>query len=249
MSSPTYKSAFVIYLIFGIFNLAFTATLVYQNGDTLKFMNGDSVIATRVMSTETVFEPVARSIATKAKTSAEHDRYFVYQETCFLHNDSIVTSLTLYSSDQKKLWQRAGDNNHRISYELTDLRNDILILVTTNQGNTNPRLEFIRDRKARTVIRENQWQRITEYAISPNDRFIVLHTKNSYQGKSWDYVYFIDLKTNKTWSYLFPMCVSCKRNRLDMKVDDEGITEVIYKNEHRLFSRNGTLTDVFMTME
>jgi len=229
--------------------LAFAATLVYQQGDTLRFMAGDSLVATSVMSAETVLEPVARSVVTKAKTSAEHDRYFVYQETYFLHNDSIITSLTLYSSDQKKLWQRACDNDRRISYELTDLHNNILVLVTMDRDNANPRLEFIQNQKERTVIKENQWQRITEYTISPNDRFIVLHVKNPYQGKIWDYVYFIDLKTNKTWSYLFPICVSCKRSRLEMKVDDEGVTEVIYKNEHRLFSRNGTLTDVLIKTE
>lgn len=231
------------------FNLAFAAMLVYQSGDTLKFTAGDSLIAFSIMSTETALEPVARSITTKAKTSADHDRFFIYQETYFTHNDSIITMLTLYTSDQKKLWQRVYDNDRKISYELSDLHNDILVLVTTDRDNSDPRLEFIKDRKARTVIKENQWQRITEYAISPNDRFIVLHVKNPYQGKIWDYVYFIDLKTDKTWSYLFPICVSCKRSRLEMKVDDAGITEVIYKNEHRLFSRDGTLTDVLIKTE
>jgi hypothetical protein len=61
-----------------------------------------------------------------------------------------------------------------------------------------------------------------------------------------DSIYFYDLIAAKDWDYLFPSCLSCKKSRIYLEVDNDGRAEVIHKNEHRVFTSGGILTDIYL---
>jgi len=110
---------------------------------------------------------------------------------------------------------------------------------------------IIKNNNNKRIIDLKQWTNIVNYEISPIGRYALFHAKKPYNNKLWDYIYFLDLETNKTWEYLFPFCFSCKRGWLDLKIDDEGKSEVIYqnKNEHRIFDKDGNLVDIFVKFD
>jgi hypothetical protein len=156
----------------------------------------------------------------------------------------------LYNAEQEKLWEKSANNERRISFYLTSIYKNTIILVTTDNDYNNPTLEIITNKEKTLLIKKDRWHRIINYAISPNMRYFVLHAKNPYNKKTWDYIYFIDVKTKNTWTYLFPICVSCKRyKRISLNVKNDGAVDVVYKYRHRVFDKTGKLIDFYITSE
>ena len=85
-----------------------------------------------------------------------------------------------------------------------------------------------------------------KYAFSPNERYVVLHVKNPFADKVWDFIHFIDIQASNEWTYRFPICVSCKRFNLDISVTDDGVSDVVYKSEHRIFNKEGKLIEIYL---
>jgi hypothetical protein len=205
--------------------------------DILLLNNGDAVGSTDIIHTR------------KAKVSPRGIYCTIYEETYFRLVDSITTDMVMYDSLRNKQWQRACAGRRKISYDLSQVLDDMLILVTTDKSNGLPEVELIENNKATTVIKKGKLRKINDYTLSPNLRYIALHARNPYNNRLWDYIYFVDIETDKHWSYLFPVCLSCKRAKISMSVDDDGQVEVIYKTEHRIFSKDGQLVDIFMKVE
>ncbi|MEO0184574.1 MAG: hypothetical protein ABIL22_00625 [candidate division WOR-3 bacterium] len=234
---------------FGIWNLGFTESIVFQSGDTLEFYKDDSLIYQWILKDSTNSETGVYYIE-KAKVSPDNKKFFVFEEKRFPNEDSTFTRLTLYDAGKHKIWATQETNQRKISFELSRVYEDKIIIFTTDHSNIKPEMVIIRNGK-KNPIDLDQWTSVVNYELSPNSRFLVFHTKKPYNHKLWDYIYFLDLQTNKSWEYLFPFCFSCKRGWLELKINDEGKTEVIYKNknEHRIFDREGNLIGVFVKLD
>ncbi len=226
--------------------LFFIINLVYLNEDTLTFINNDT--------TCWILNPVINKtrkawVYKKAKVSDNHKYFFIYEEKYSPENKLIQTRITLYNQKKKVLWRETRKDKHRLSFELSRIYGKILIVVEFDQNFHNPSLALIKNKRKTVVIKPGQWRSIVDYNLSRNGRYLLLHTRRKQMGRVWDYVYFIDLKEKKTWEYLFPMCLACKRKRLCLKVDDQGQSEVIYKAEHRIFSKEGQLIHFYFKNE
>lgn len=220
--------------------------LVFQQGDTLKFLKHNEVIDQWLLFEDPQNQSSDHLTYTKrSKVSPDSSNFFIYEEKRHTLTDSVFTKITLYNAGQVKLWEKCPGRGRRISFSLTDIYKDMIILVTTNSGYTNPSLKIIINKKEKEIIKENAWHRIIRYAISPNMQYLVLHVKNPHNKKMWDYIYFVDVATHDNWTYLFPICVSCKRKKIELAVHDNGKSEVIYKGEHRVFSKQGKLIDIY----
>lgn len=220
--------------------------LVFQQGDTLKFFEDNEVIDQWLLFEDPQNQSSRHVVYTKkSKVSADSSYFFIYEEKRHTLTDSVFTKITLYNAGQEKLWEKSANNERKISFYLTSIYKDTIVLVTTNTGYTNPSLEIIANNRKTTIIKPNQWHRIIRYAISPNMQYFILHVKNLYNKRMWDYIYFIDTDTYDDWTYLFPICVSCKRKKIELAVYNNGKSEVIYKGEHRVFSKKGKLIDIY----
>ena len=236
-----------IWILLGILDLGFASILVSQSGDTLKFYNGDSLTYQWILKREERED--GGYYIERAGVAKDNKRFFICAENYFPENDSIYTRLAVYNANRKKEYIRVKTGKRKISSDLTRIYPDKLVLCITGRLNDYPVLEIIKDFRIDKVIDLKKWTSIVDYEFSPNGRYIIFHTKKPYNNRLWDYIYFFDLKTKKDWEYLFPICFSCKRGRIVLKVYDDGKSEAIYKNEHRIFDKEGNLVDVFVKMD
>lgn len=231
---------------FAVKHLVFLNVLVFQNADTLKFVKGDSIIEQWVMSEDCTTTDLGTLIYTTKSMVSDDNRHFLFcEEKYYPAPDSHYTKLTFYDAYKKKIWVRSSDSGRRISFYLSAIYDNIVAIVTTDKHNTRPSLHLVKDKKMTTIINDDEWYKLAKYSFSANMQYLALHVKNPYKNKIWDYIHFMDMQNKKEWTYLFPTCVSCKRQTIDVAVDDEGTTEVIYKGEHRVFSRQGKLIDIY----
>ncbi len=242
-----------IYLGFGIWfvthlgRLGFTESLVFQYGDTLKFYKNDSLIDQWILKSGEIEN--GGYFTQRVKVSSDNKKFLFYEEKDFPASDSIYTKLTVYSADKKKIWTRIKNGKRKICLDLTQIYPDKIILFTTDRLNSFPIMEVVKNKNTDKLVDMRGWKSIVNYEISANGRYCLFHTRKPYNNKMWDYIYFVDLESNKDWEYLFPFCFSCKRGNLALKVDDDGKSEVIYKNEHRIFDKEGNLIDVFVKLD
>lgn len=230
-------------------HLIFLNVLVFQNADTLTFVKGKDIIEKWIMSTEySTTDPGTAIYTTRSMVADDNKHFLFYEETYYPAPDSYDTKLTFYDASKTKIWEKTPDSGRRISFYLSEIYNDIVTMVTTDKYNANPSLHLIKNKKTITIVDDDKWYRLASYSFSPSMKFLVLHVRNPYMRKTWDYVHFINIENKKSWTYLFPICVSCKRNKLDVSVDNDGITQVIYKGEYRIFSKDGKLTEIFIKL-
>ena len=176
--------------------------------------------------------------------------YFVYKAVCKIDNDSVLRAeISVFDAQRNKILEEKTRGSRNLSYELSSLHESLLVVATWDHFFSNPALVVIKGDNRIGVVEEGQWQRVVSYKVAPNNRYLLFHTRNPYHDKSWDYIYFYDLRTSKSWDYIFPTCLSCKKARIDLYVDDNGQSEVIHKNEHRIFSKDGVLKDIFLTLQ
>ncbi len=184
------------------------------------------------------------SVIKRAKISTNNRYFFIYEEKNRL-GSLLGTKIVLFDADKNMLWKYSSAQGRAISFKLSNIYDSILIIVETDLEGKEPMLWAIKNRKKATIVKKGQWERIINYIISPNYRYLIFNTRNSAVGTSWDYIYFFDLKTKRNWQYIFPVCIPCKRTKIELKVDNNGISEVIAKEEHRIFSRDGSLINFF----
>ena len=117
---------------------------VLQQGDTLKFLKGTEVIDQWMLFENDQDHTTDHVVHTRrAKVSADSSHFFIHEEERHKKTDSISTKITLYNAAQKKLWEKSPANGRIISYPLTNIYHDLVIMVTTNRGHTNPSLDII----------------------------------------------------------------------------------------------------------
>lgn len=184
--------------------------------------------------------------ARKAKVTAGGGYCVVYDETYFRPADSIVTGIVMYDSLRRELWRRKYAGPRKISFDLTGVYDGFALLVTTDFQGRRPQVELVRSGSAKTLIASGKLRKIIDYRLSGNARYLALHVNNPYNNRTWDYIYFVDVKTDRHWSYLFPVCLTCKRAEISLSVDDAGQVTVGYRAEHRVFSRTGQLIDIYI---
>ncbi len=145
---PMTRKLVVEYLLF--FNM-----LVFQNADTLKFVKGDSVVDIWLL-TEKIQETDLGEIIfnKKSKVSKDNEYFFIYEEKYYPSKDSFFTKILFYDADKEKLWEKTPETGRKISFHLTSIYNDIVILVTTDKFNNNPDLKLIKDNKIKEIIKE-----------------------------------------------------------------------------------------------
>jgi len=236
-----------VYGILVIQGTLFANILVFQQGDTLKFIEDNEVVKQWVI-TDPAENPGSDDIVytKKSKVSSDSNYFFIYEEEYYRSIDSISTKITMYNAAEKKLLEKRFFNERRIAFHLTSIYKDIMIMATTNKDFTDPKLDIIYSNKEKTLIKENEWHRLVSYEVSPNLQFIICHVKNYNKRRIWDYIYFIKIATQSNWTYIFPICASCKRNTITLRVNDIGESEVIYKGQHRMFSKDGQLIDFYI---
>lgn len=219
------------------------------SGDTLFFTNNSASTATLLLNAGDWDGSTDIIHMRKAKVSPRGIYCTIYEEIYFRVDDSIATRIVMYDSLRNEQWQKSYAGKRKISFDLSRVFDDLVILVTTDKNNSLPEVELIKNNRAAIIIKEGRLRKIIDYTLSPNSRYIALHATNPYNNRLWDYIYFVDIETGKDWSYLFPVCLSCKRVNVQLLADNDGQVEVIYKAEHRIFSKDGQLVDLFMKME
>jgi len=231
-------------LLFVVINM-----LVYQQGDTLQFVSRDSIVDRWILGEKIErTDSTERIMTTRARVSQDNRYFLFFKEFFFPIKDSVFTEISYYNANRRRLWKETRTGERKISFYLSKIYQNKIYLVDTDKARKNPNLYIINNnnKKRKRIIKEGEWIYIIDYEISPNGQYIVLNTKNPYYKKIWDYIYFIDLKTRKSWTYLFPTCLSCKKTRIKLAVDDSGKAEVVHRNEHRVFSKDGRLIDIFI---
>jgi hypothetical protein len=217
--------------------------VVFKSGDTLRFFENDEIVCQWVLHYSEDSTIGTRRTRT-AKISPDNRRFLLYEETYFASSSRFCTRLTLFNAARERIWEKCRLKDRRINFNLTRIYDSAVILVDTDLDESHPEMDLITNDDSINIIKKSEWEKIVDYEVSSGFNYMVLHTKNPYHGKQWDYIFFIDLKTLQTWQYLFPICFSCKRGNIKLRVDDSGQVEVIYKNEHRIFSREGQLVDI-----
>jgi hypothetical protein len=222
--------------------------VVFLETDSLVFHQDNTIVEKWYVGEQTERTTAGTTrITTHAVVAQDSTRVLYFKEIYLPETDSMFSQLALYRADRQRLWQRTASSGRTFARYNTRFIDDMIAVVMTNQYGAAPCMELISPTAVDTIIREGDWYRLTDYSFSPNRRYIVMHVKNPYREKVWDYIHFKDLKTDSTWSYLFPLCVTCKRYKhIDVSINDDGVAEVVYKGEHRIFSREGILTDVFI---
>lgn len=222
-------------------------TLVYLNGDTLIFTEQDSVIDKWVIIEETQQkDSLIERIIKKAKISSNNKFFLIYEERCGLNYEYLQSMIVFYDADRQELWKESRANTKRISFDLSNIYNNLSIFIVSDMNGKNPEVHVINNKKEDIIINREDWTRIVDYKLSQNCRYFVFHVRKPYAHKLWDYIYFFDLNTRKDWQYLFPICISCKKGKFSLDVNNTGQVDVAYKAEHRIFSKEGKLLDIFI---
>jgi hypothetical protein len=223
--------------------------LVYQNGDTLLFTEQDSIVDQWILG-EKIFQTDSGEIKLhkEVKISSNNEKFFIYTEH-YGQEELRKTEIVLYNTFRDELWRDVAYEEEVISFRLSNIYDSLLVVVRSLREGTAPMLYTVKDTVKDIIIEEGAWDKIIDYSVSPNRRYLLLHTKNPYAQKSWDYIYFVDLESKKEWQYLFPICASCRRSKITLIVDDEGISEIITKGQHRIFSKDGEFIDYFLRFD
>lgn len=225
--------------------LFLVCNLVYQSGDTIQFIDSGELVDIMILGDSMSVDGLEQRTVRRGKVSDDH-RVFSIHEAVYHKEDEILSSkISFYDASMNVLWEERAEGSRSISYELSGAHNEFFYVGTWDQYFGNPTFSVIFDGEKIDLIKEGEWEQVVDHKISPNGQYFLFHTRNPYNYRSWDYIYFYDLNTKSAWDYLFPVCVSCKRATIDLKVDNDGRAEVVYKNEHRVFSKLGTLEGLF----
>ncbi|KPK62440.1 hypothetical protein AMJ83_10910 [candidate division WOR_3 bacterium SM23_42] len=223
---------------------------VFQNGDTLLFKEDDKIVETMSLAKEETDTSSGQIVIRQAKVSPNNKAYFIHEAVREVGSDRIVRAeISVFDARKNKILEEKTAGQRNLSYELSSLHDSLLIVASWDYFFNNPSIVVIKGDDRIDVVEVGQWQKVVSYKVSPHNQYMLFHTRNPYRSKSWDYIYFYDFKTGKSWDYLFPTCLSCKKTRIYLNIDDNGRSEVVHKNEHRIFSKDGVLEDIFLKLQ
>ncbi len=237
-----YNCSMIMFLLVGL--------LVHQSGDTIKFMEGEVLVDIIILQTDQHEDSIGQRSIRRAGVSEDHRRYFIHEliygdvkET--EEGEILYSKISFYDVEQNLLWEKRVEPPRNISYDYSGIYSGLMVVTEWDKHCGNPSFSIVNDGEKIEIIEEDDWQQLMGFKISPNGQYLLFHTRNPYGGKTWDYLYFFDLNEKISWDYLFPICLTCKRGTVGLGVDDSGRSEAVYKNEHRIFSKQGVLIDVF----
>jgi hypothetical protein len=229
--------------------LLLIGAVILQSGDSLFILGSNDAADTLVIAATVIDSASGLRIENKVKVSESGEKYCVYEERYLLGADSLVsTKISFYDEHQAVMLEEEIADGRKISFELSNIYDSMLVVTTWDHRYGKPSLYVVKDEEKQEIVKEGDWTRIVGYKVSANNRFMVFHMRNPYYDKPWDYIYFYDLATGQDWDYLFPSCLSCKKSRIYLEVDNDGRAEVTHKNEHRVFSVHGVLEDIYLKL-
>ncbi len=223
--------------------------LVYQNADTLQFIDQDSIVDIIILEDEDCGDSLGRIVVRLGKVSDDHKSYLVYEAMQAGEEDVVQSKISFYDVDKNLVWEELGQEGRNISYDFSGIYGGALVVTIWDRLSSDPDFFVVKDGEKIKIIDKGEWQQLLDYKISPNGQYFLFYTRNPRNGKTWDYLYFYDLVERRDWDYLFPTCMSCKRGWVDINVDDSGRSEAVYKGEHRVFSKAGVLEEIFMKIQ
>lgn len=223
--------------------------LVFQNGDTLQFVAQDSVVDIIILEDSVVAGGTGYLTVKQGKISEDHEYYLIHEAIISDREEVVRSRVTFFDADKNLLWEETGEEGRNISYDFSGIYSGLLVVTIWDRHGADPVFYVIEDGEKVEIIEKGEWQQLLDFRVSPNGRYLFFYTRNPYGGKAWDYLYFYDLVERKDWEYLFPTCMSCKRGWVEISIADDGRSEAVYKGEHRVFSKDGTLQEIFMRIQ
>ncbi len=226
--------------------LIIVSNIILLKEDSLLFMNKDKIVDVWTIE---YHEPITiNSIVhhRRVKISDDGQYFFIYYSQYDTAWNHLSSEIKFYNVTGKMLLSETRQSDKIISFELTNIENNTIIMVEWSPSSEDPQLSVIKGKKIKIPIKKGDWKRVVSYDLSLNGQYLAVHVRNPYMNKLWDYIYFSNLKTGDSWQYLFPLCLSCKRTKINVAVDDNGQTDVEYKGEHRVFSKDGVFIDFYI---
>ncbi|MBE0432445.1 hypothetical protein IBX73_03140 [candidate division WOR-3 bacterium] len=219
--------------------------LVFQRGDTLQFVEHGAGVETVILADSAVDDSLGLSLVRRGRVSDDNRFFFIYEAIERSEDEVLSSRISFYDAGKNLRWEESAEGPRKIAFELSGVSNGRFIIGTWDEYCGYPEVRLITGTDTVEIIQEGDWHQVLDYDVSPNGKYFVYYTRNPHFNKIWDYIYFFELSTRNSWDYLLPVCLSCKRLRVELGVDDDGRSEVIYNNEHRIFSKLGTLEDFF----
>ncbi len=224
--------------------------LVFQSGDTLLFEEHGRIVETWVLGEEVDGDSIVRERRIRqAKVSPDNRLFFVHTLVVDGNYEYVRSEIVFYTAAQEQILREAYKGDEKVLYKSSEVHDSLFIVAVGDKYNKDPYLRTIKDGEETMLFERGTWQRIVSVELSPNNKYLVLHPRKRYSRKLWDYIYFVDLTTKRDWEYQFPTCLSCKRTNISLAVNDDGQVEAIHKAEHRVFSKEGKLIDIFLQID
>jgi hypothetical protein len=219
---------------------------VRMNNDTLYFVARDTIIDQWVLNEEVLAkDSLGITFVEKVKIAADSTRFLFYQEEYDRNSGASQSALHLYTAEKTSQWSTICHNSRRVQFNLCAIYGDLLIFADSDLDGKNTGIWMVKGGKATPLISPGQWLRVVRYVLSNDQCSILFHTQRLHCNRAWDFLYFRDINTGHDWEYFFPTCLSCKKTPITLCVEDNGQSEVIYKQEHRIFSKKGDLLKIF----
>lgn len=230
--------------------LLLLSATVFQNGDTLFFTIDSTSVDTIVMQEYVIEGKEPARVTEKAKVGSNNTIYLIHSEVYSLTvPESLLSStITFYDAEKNKLHEEKGSGGRYLSYDLSNIHDSLLVITSWDERNREPSMYAMKDSEKLEIVKQGDWERIVSYKVSPNNKYFLFHMRNPFHEKPWDYIYFYDITTSRHWDYIFPTCLSCKKSRIYLEINNEGRAEVIHRKEHRIFSPEGILEDIFLKL-
>ncbi|KPK67381.1 hypothetical protein AMJ87_13440 [candidate division WOR_3 bacterium SM23_60] len=224
--------------------------LVFQSGDTLFFEEQGRTVELWVLGEEVDADStVHKRRIRQAKVSPDNRRFLVHTFVVDGNYEYEHSEIVFYSAAQEELLREAYSGDEKVLYESSGVYDSLFIVAVGDKYNRDPSVRVIADGYATVIFERGTWQRIVSVELSSNNKYLVFHTRKHYSRKLWDYIYFKDLTTLNDWEYQFPTCLSCKRTNISLAINDDGQVEAVHKAEHRVFSKEGKLIDIFLQID
>jgi hypothetical protein len=226
------------------------SALVFQSGDTLFFEKDERIVETWVLGEEVDGDSIVHERTIKqAKVSPDNRRFFIHTLVVDSEYEYLRSEIDFYSADQEQIFHESYSGDEKVLYQSSAVHDSLFVVSVGDTYNKDPQVRIIKDDQETVVVEHGTWQRIVSVEVSPNNKFLALHTRKRYSRKLWDYIYFVDITTQQTWEYQFPTCLSCKRTNISLGVNDDGQVKAVYRAEHRVFSKEGKLIDIFLQID
>ena len=219
---------------------------VSLSNDTLVFVSKDSIIEQWILNeTSMSKDSMGITYVEKARISNDSTRFLFYQEEYERNTGFSKSTIRLYTAEIQVVSTQEYYDDRRAQFDLCEIQDEFVIIADSDLDGKNPRVQLVCDGERKTLVEPGCWLRIVDYTLSSNYRYILFHTHRLHNDRAWDFLYFLDIDSGDDWEYFFPICLSCKKTPIDLSVENNGQCEVVYKQEHRIFSQRGQLTDIF----